>query len=150
MIENAGFHTHFISNSIVSKQITAIIKKTPCSSFLNLPEGHSLNLIEIINQLFITKSKIKTIVNSNLNRSIGIYGTATSSCFTAIEASNAVQFFVDDDPTRQNNSFMGKPIFPADAIQPEESIVLIPILPLSLAKKLSDRLSQLGHEGVVL
>lgn len=56
--------------------------------------------------------------------SFGIFGTSIAATWFAGFLGDRVDFFVDEDPMRQQQRFMGKPVYAPDRVQPEATVLL--------------------------
>lgn len=64
--------------------------------------------------------------------SFGIFGTSIAATWFAAALGDAVDFFVDEDPVRQQQRFMGKPVLAPEAI-PSGAQVLLALAPATAA-----------------
>jgi hypothetical protein len=75
-------------------------------------------------------------------RRFGLFGTSIAAMWLFGEVGEAVEFFVDEDPSRRNRQLLGRPILhPADI--PAGATVFMPLIP-SIARAVAARSSGLG------
>ncbi len=75
-------------------------------------------------------------------RRFGLFGTSIAAMWLFGEVGEAVEFFVDEDPSRRNRQLLGRPIlYPADI--PAGATVFMPLIP-SIASAVAARSSGLG------
>ena len=143
LAERAGLQTEELSNSVISKEITFIARKSRKANKKIVPRETSAAMSHINSKLIwldYQANAIKSFISqSNI---CGIFGTSISATWLYSSAPNRVSFFVDEDPTRIGREHMGLRIFSPAQI-PRTTDLFIPLIPKQAAS-VASRLQSSG------
>lgn len=135
---NCGYEVIFISNNLIKKEISMIIKPNihPEPQFSQL--NNQVDFKNIIEKNF---SWLKDLIRISLDlkkteKKFGVYGTSNATVWIIESIGLKPSFFVDDDINRQGKLFYNKPIISKFEI-PHDSKVLIPFIN-DIVKKIID------------
>ncbi len=135
---NSGYEVIFISNSLIKKEISMIIKPIANSEHQSNQSNNPGDSKKIIEKNFSwLNDLIKIAFNlKKTQKKIGVYGTSNATVWVIESIGLNPNFFVDDDINRQGRLFYNKPVISKAEI-PDDSKVLIPFVH-EIVKKIID------------
>jgi 2-polyprenyl-3-methyl-5-hydroxy-6-metoxy-1,4-benzoquinol methylase len=126
LAEKSGYELVFMSNNVVKKEISMIIKlnsKSNSTPHINNNVVECRNMIiknfSWLNKLIKTSSMIK-----NTEENYGIYGTSNATVWLLESEDLNPSFFVDDDVNRQGKLFLNKPVISKSEIPINAKVIL--------------------------
>jgi SAM-dependent methyltransferase len=132
--EQAGAGVLVISNTVLPKEITLIARASlGKAARADAPQGKQSGRATVrwLGRVLALAHDLAR------ERPFGIFGTSISGMWLFGPLSEAVSFFVDEDPSRIGRDFAGRPILsPLDA--PRGATVLVPLAP-AVAGKIAER-----------
>jgi 2-polyprenyl-3-methyl-5-hydroxy-6-metoxy-1,4-benzoquinol methylase len=144
LLLNVGFKVVYIDDMIETRECWAICKSNENTSYEVLIAEDAIWLGESIKWLELVKSDVADLAT---RESFGIFGTSMNAIWLYGEFVSKVEFFVDEDVSRQGTMLFDLPVLsPAQVI--DGSTVYLPFVP-TLANKIVKRLSRPGVTWVV-
>jgi 2-polyprenyl-3-methyl-5-hydroxy-6-metoxy-1,4-benzoquinol methylase len=138
----AGLETIALSDRVAVKELTWIGRRPLSSVDWAATEDVSTQVLEKVRRdlgwLGAQAESATRLAHSAT--SFGIFGTATSGTWLAGVLGDGFAFFVDEDPTRQGNTHLGRPVLPPAGI-PDGADVFVPLIDES-ASRVVDRLAR--------
>ncbi len=138
LLRHAGFEILIAADDYVSKELTFLIRKSKNRSFNDkLLQQHSS--YEKVRQslVWLKKTTMKALSVSEQGN-LGLFGTSIAGAWLGGELGQVVKFFVDEDPSRIGNKFMGRKIYHLDDVLPDSYIFLA--FPNIIANKIWERM----------
>lgn len=138
----AGFQVEGVETTWVSKEISLLAEvRRPRTGYLRCSQYPEFRGGRVsVDWLFSVVEDAAAC--ARLSRSFGIFGTSISATWLAGSLPGKVGFFVDEDPLRQNQDYMGKPVLSPHHI-PRGSTVFLALAPMVQAN-VRRRLEPLG------
>jgi len=145
LADNSGFEVETVQSGWVNKELSMIATGTerfsrpPVRSVSENPE-HALGRVR-------TQLRWLAAMAEDARREgaaspeFGIFGTSICATWLTGILEERVSFFVDEDPSRQDKEFMGKPVLAPDKVEPG-SRVYMALVP-EIASQVGDRLHAL-------
>jgi 2-polyprenyl-3-methyl-5-hydroxy-6-metoxy-1,4-benzoquinol methylase len=149
LVNRTGLHTQFIGTDIVPKEIT-LLAMLDQNSFINTQEfilDRELDMNKIETQLTWLENIASDVKKLQKASPLGLFGTAIAANWLHGILEERTAFFVDEDPARQNQLHLGKPVLSPDKLK-KGDYVYLPI-PLPIAKQISLRLSDLPCKWIM-
>jgi hypothetical protein len=141
---NAGFDVVEIKSRIETRECWAICRpgKFEHSQILSIDE--TTWLPESVQWINLVRDHAKSFSS---NGSFGVFGTSINAIWLFGELELEVDFFVDEDVSRQHTRLFGRPVVSPEEVV-EGSVVYLPFVP-ALASKIATRLNKVGISWVV-
>ncbi len=138
----AGYQVLTIADDWIAKELSVVARprgENGGSLTVKTPPAQVLARVSAqINWLNAVVKQAK--MASETSQSFGIFGTSIAATWLFGQLSDAVDFFVDEDPSCQGRELFGRPILPPSEV-PTHAIVHITLIP-EIAKLVSNRLEQ--------
>lgn len=137
----AGLKAEIVSDSWVTKELSMLA--TPANNTGTAAiTGPSPELCKnrVENQLNWIKAVRDGAVSGKPHSSFGLFGTSVASMWLFGQIEDSVDFFVDEDPSRQGTTLHGRPIYTPDEV-PNNSLVYLALIP-QVANAVAGRLSR--------
>ncbi|WP_035236378.1 class I SAM-dependent methyltransferase [Desulfobacter vibrioformis] len=139
VLNRAGFRPVFLSDGIIPRELTVIARPGKGSLDTKKTDGPSLDAA--LGWLSRVSALAAQAMNGAGKKYFGIFGTGNAAMWTT-KALAGVNFYVDEDPTRQGiNLLTGKQVYAPEKV-PEGSTVFIS-LPPDLSESIKTRLRHL-------
>lgn len=121
----AGFEVVGMHTDWVSKENSLLARATPAGSVdaAAVPRG-----VAAANVTWLAGALAQARASAREARSFGIFGTSIAATWFASALGGAVDFFVDEDPLRQQQRFMDRPVLPPERV-PAQARVLLALAP---------------------
>jgi SAM-dependent methyltransferase len=143
-LTNSGFNIVQVESRLETRECWAVCKKGKSVHEEKLPARSTVWLEKSIDWIHIVRDDARKIAKEN---SFGIFGTSINALWLFGEIELDVNFFVDEDVSRQGTRLFGRPVIsPSEVV--EGSVVYLPFVP-SLATKIASRLERNGVSWVV-
>jgi len=140
LIESAGYRLDAMATDWMPKELTALARRGEGRSTQSLPGASMPGIVSAPRSLAWLRSVIAAAREVATAGNFGLFGSSIAATWLASELGEAVDFFVDEDPSRLGKTHMGKPIYhPRDV--PAQSHVFI-TLPAPLARDVALRLEK--------
>ena len=140
LLARAGFAPLLVANNWVAKELSVIAEP---GAALNPSVSSAPARRQVEAQLAWLRELVTGADRAASGaRRFGLFGTSIAAMWLFGEVGDAVEFFVDEDPSRRNRQLLGRPILhPADI--PADATVFMPLIP-SIAGAVAARLSGSG------
>lgn len=140
LLNEAGFEVIFLSKSVISKELTAVVRKSRNNGDFNINSNTQDKKIDTyieksINWLNWIKNKAKEISNKE---EIGLFGAGIASAWLIGEFPERIAFCLDEDINKINKNYFGKPVL--DPAKIKNKKILIP-MPYFISQKIYERWS---------
>jgi 2-polyprenyl-3-methyl-5-hydroxy-6-metoxy-1,4-benzoquinol methylase len=143
-LTNSGFNIVHIESRLETRECWAVCKKEKHMQKEKLPVKNLAWLEESVNWISVVRSDARKFAKEH---PFGIFGTSINALWLFGELELDVNFFVDEDVSRQGTRLFGRPV-----ISPSEvaggSVVYLPFVP-ALATKIALRLEKEGVSWLV-
>ena len=135
-LSRAGFSLEFASTKWVKKEISVIASPGEVENY----KGNDSDEINRISACIAWLSKLVDLAKAMArdNRPFGIFGTSIAATWLATALAEDVDFFVDEDPNRIGQNYMGKKVIGPNEV-PRKAVVFLALAP-ALAESISHRL----------
>lgn len=142
LLRKAGFEIIMTSSSIVPKEMTVLAGRNGGGKEIKLKTGDCLwqSVCKAVTWLQATRQRAVDLLEKG---DLGIFGTSIAGCWLFNEIAGRISFFVDEDRTCVNNTFLDRIVYHPDNL-PAGKEVYIP-LPFKIAKQILERI---GNEKV--
>lgn len=143
-LTNSGFNIVQIESRLETRECWAVCKKGKLVQKEKVQAKNTAWLEKSIDWISIVKTDAQKFAKEY---SFGIFGTSINALWLFGELELDVNFFVDEDVSRQGTRLFGRPVIsPSDVV--EGSVVYLPFVP-PLATKIALRLKREGISWVV-
>ena len=141
---NAGFDVVEIKSRLETRECWAICRPGNFEHNEILSIDDTTWLPESVEWINLVRDHAKSFSNKG---SFGVFGTSINAIWLFGELELDVDFFVDEDASRQHTKLFGRPVVsPKEVV--EGSVVYLPFVP-ALASKIAARLNKAGISWVV-
>ena len=139
IVERAGFCVETLETNWVAKEISLLARIGPSSKrYESYPELRGRGAtVQWLFSVFEDATRY-----ASAESSFGIFGTSIAATWLAGSLDGGVDFFVDEDPLRQNRTYMGRPVLDPRQVQ-KDSTVFLALVP-NIAANVRRRLEPLG------
>ena len=141
VVARAGYKVEVGANDWVAKELTVVARKleTPRVPIdTNFPGAPEISVLKhTLEWLDALVSQARALAKS---KPFGLFGTSIAATWLYGELAGEVDFFVDEDPSRQGEKCFGKPVYAPDKA-PADGHVFIS-LPAPIAESIRRRLEQ--------
>ena len=129
VLRRAGFEAVDATTGHVSKELTIIGRKsTP--EHLKPVDPMTTQTIEVVERLLDWSRSVSTAARDlSQSRPFGLWGSSVSATWLFAELDGNVDFFVDDSPERQGQSFLERPVLAPEQV-PADSRVFLGLAPI--------------------
>ncbi len=135
-----GFDLLIASESLIPKELTVVARKSPMCRRSRIRRSESSSRGDLEKALHWLEQVAHAATQASRDDHFGLFGTSIAGTWLFANLSENVDFFVDEDPSRINRSYMGRNVYhPKDA--PGAGNVFI-CLPYSIACEVSKRMSR--------
>jgi 2-polyprenyl-3-methyl-5-hydroxy-6-metoxy-1,4-benzoquinol methylase len=141
---NAGFDVVEIKSRLETRECWAICRPAKFEHSKILSIDDTTWLPESVEWINLVRDHAKSFSNGG---SFGVFGTSINAIWLFGELELDVDFFVDEDASRQHTRLFGRPVVSPEEVV-EGSIVYLPFVP-ALASKIATRLNNVGISWVV-
>jgi trans-aconitate methyltransferase len=142
MAESAGYEVLVAANDWVAKEITVIARKSAAAVRPMTTTANAMS--EVIQQLDWLAALVRDARALAARGPLGIFGTSVAATWLQGELNGRAEFFVDEDPNRPGQKFMGRKILRPSEVREGSRVVLA--LPTPMAEQVNARLSRLFPE----
>lgn len=146
----SGFNIELVSDEIIPKQITLLISPSKLSQQTIKTKKNEMNLSIMVNDLIKLFDKLEKINSFGNKQYLSVYGTSTSSCFISQGLKGKVDFYIDDDVSRQGGVFLGKKIISPEDDTIQNSTVIICMRPEKLNRRLEIKIKKVNGNTILL
>jgi trans-aconitate methyltransferase len=142
LIRKAGYSVMWAATDWVPKELSVVARKTVSqdeetqTNMMIDPFNAATGMVEWLAE---TASRARSFASQT---DFGIFGTSIAGTWLFAEVGDAVNFFVDEDPSRVGKTFMGRTVYHPSQI-PDGSHVFIG-LPPALAQAIHRRIAKPG------
>jgi hypothetical protein len=144
VLRAGGWNVTHLASDWVAKELSLLA--TPSDQQAKLNQGSDIDITrEMIENHVAWFDDVLRQAKSCADKSetFGVFGTAIAGTWLFGALQDAVDFFVDEDPSRAGSSYHGRPsLHPEQA--PEGAHVFVAIAPVATANAIGDRLRALG------
>lgn len=150
LAENVSFHVESVETEWVPKELTMLAKRADAAREDSQPDEMPVTEIAgfVRGQLtWLSELLRKAAQKADGDEAFGIFGTSICATWLASALGDKVSFFVDEDTSRQNKRFMGKPVY-APGQTPLHSSIYLALVP-EIAEKVMERLDLPGREIIL-
>lgn len=123
LCEKTGLSIDSIDNYPIKKELTIVLKK---HKIKDKPLNKILNKKKLITKQINWLGKVLTKMPKKSHCKRGIFGTSIASAWVSNNINSSIDFYVDEDESRINNTFLKKRIIDSANI-PEFSSLYIPL-----------------------
>lgn len=145
-LASAGFEIVSVAEDWIPKELSVVARAAPAAvsaTSAGDPAGARKRVAVGIAWLRGTADRLRAL---GAAEPVGLFGTSIAGTWLAAEASDAVAFFVDEDPARTGRRYLGRPVHsPADV--PTGSRVFVG-LPPAVAAGICGRMNRPGVEFI--
>lgn len=146
LIGRSGYEVIAVATDWVPKELT-IVAASSGKAAEEIPSDHEPELEATVKTVDWLKQTVISAQECARSGIFGLFGTSIAATWLFAELGESVSFFVDEDPSRIGNNFMGRPVFhPQEA--PPNSHVFIG-LPATLAESVYRRIARDGVRFVL-
>ena len=136
---NAGFDVVEIKSRLETRECWAICRPGNFEHNEILSIDDTIWLPESVEWINLVRDHAKSFSNKG---SFGVFGTSINAIWLFGELELDVDFFVDEDASRQHTKLFGRPVVSPEEVV-EGSVVYLPFVP-ALASKIATRLNKAG------
>lgn len=145
IVERAGFEVQFIETSWITKELSLLATPSEAGqhnddSLARFPELRK----RAASVAWLRATMECALAGAALGKPLGVFGTSIAATWVASFLGESVEFFVDEDPLRQNRSYMGRAVLSPSQVPPG-SRVFLALVP-AVAENIQRRLQPLGIE----
>jgi SAM-dependent methyltransferase len=144
LLTNSGFNIVHIESRLETRECWAVCKKEKHMQKEKLPVKNLAWLEKSVNWISVVRSDARKFAKEH---PFGIFGTSINALWLFGELELDVNFFVDEDVSRQGTRLFGRPVISPSEVA-EGSVVYLPFVP-ALATKIALRLEREGVSWLV-
>ena len=144
-IQSAGYEIVSISDTWVPKELTVVARNMQQQSW-RTDRAKRVSASDVITRLAWLDAVIASAKELSRSTPFGLFGTTIAATWLFTELEGQVRFFVDEDPSRADRDYMGRPVY-RPAATPSGGHVFI-ALPEAFARTVQCRLEQVASQCV--
>jgi len=140
VIAASGYDVSVIANNWIAKELTVVARKTALEPPAQVKADKNDNVAAVrarVEWVVTLGRQIRALAAKN---PLGVFGTSIAATWLQEELHGGAAFFVDEDPGRLGQTFMGRPILHPNEVSPGNQVMIG--LPTPMAEQVAIRLAR--------
>lgn len=140
VIVAGGYEVSVTANDWIAKELTVVARKTALEPPARVKADRDDNVAAVrarVEWVVTLGQRIRALAAKN---ALGVFGTSIAATWLQEELHGGAAFFVDEDPGRFGQTFMGRPILHPNAVSPGNQVMIG--LPTPMAEQVAVRLAR--------
>ena len=133
-----GYDVVLTANDWVAKELTLIARPSPHQVLSRVQANPADNIAAVQQRLEWVIALGKQVRTLASQHPLGVFGTSIAATWMFGELRGEVAFFVDEDPGRVGQTFMGRQVLRPDEVSAESQVMIA--LPMPMAERVRARL----------
>ena len=140
VIAGGGYDVFVTANDWIAKELTVVARKTAHEPPARVKADINDNLTTVRARVEWVVTLGRQIRALSAKNDLGVFGTSIAATWLQEELDGSAAFFVDEDPGRFGQTFMGRPILHPGEVSPGTQVMIG--LPTPMAEQVAIRLAR--------